>query len=1005
MPPHAVIVGAGVVGLSTALQLQNRGYEVTIIAEHMPGDPKTIKYTSPWAGAHHVSVATGADMRMHNFDKDTFEHMSRLIKEDPTVPLNFLRQVEYREDPRPHGSTDQVSLFERIYPDFRRLEQHELVPGTKFGASFTCIQIDTPNYLTWLRAKFERNGGTLHRARLLSLSHLMSAVPSLQKPDVIVNCSGLGANALVQDESVFPTRGQLVIVRAPWIKEGRTRLGKGVYTYTIPRKSGEVVLGGSADPHNTDSKPWPWLTEQIKRRCLELQPELLPPDKRENGTIDDLDVIELACGLRPTRKGGLRIEIEAQASDVPIVHCYGHGGYGYQTSWATASVAADLLLVKNLDSISSCRPHELPPCSSTAPSSGMSATTGGTGNYVPYTKSKRASTASMSGKVVIPASSSSSSLNAHGAAAAHAAPQSPTQRMQRTTNSQIHSPRPEKPQLNPTPNHFANQSVLNSSPSSSPNLARSPPPASTSSTSWQSHHQTPGSSSGAGTPLPFQNVSPGTSPFTIARRGPSPVKQVNPAQRGFSDLGTTEARTRNDQNGRSPEKRGKAPYHPSFQAQGVKRDRTDEFMARRKSKGESKKLEEGRLGRRLEKAGPSSENKSTTSTLASLAAFGENLRGKTAKELWSSVANSKSEIERAEQRIVNWQEDAEVTRCPICSAAFGLKTRRHHCRLCGRVVCFLPPTPLSPQPTTLAAETRPVPGSVRRERCSTFFTVEYQSKSSGEKPPVGVVSEVEPAEQEPAFASAFDKTPARPKDERKKVRICRDCLNTVLRQQMRDLPSRTPTWLKLYEVLVQLEKEIDDVLPEFQELVLGLQKPASVSTHSRPSAAAAEVMRKRLLTSLASYDTISRRVRDLPLSEGSMPGGSQDRLQRAIAARGSMFLSDKLALLRSLGDLEGSVNKKPISSASQMQQQQPRVQSLAALLAPGESPDTAAINEKVGAELEASAKLNVLLEQEALVRSYVEDANARRQFEDAASLKASLDELQAEIRAIKATLA
>lgn len=34
---------------------------------------------------------------------------------------------------------------------------------------------------------------------------------------------------------------------------------------------------------------------------------------------------------------------------------------------------------------------------------------------------------------------------------------------------------------------------------------------------------------------------------------------------------------------------------------------------------------------------------------------------------------------------------------------------------------------------------------------------------------------------------------------------------------------RTPTWIKLYEVLVQLEKEIDESLPEFQELVLGIQ--------------------------------------------------------------------------------------------------------------------------------------------------------------------------------------
>lgn len=43
------------------------------------------------------------------------------------------------------------------------------------------------------------------------------------------------------------------------------------------------------------------------------------------------------------------------------------------------------------------------------------------------------------------------------------------------------------------------------------------------------------------------------------------------------------------------------------------------------------------------------------------------------------------------------------------------------------------------------------------------------------------------------------------------------------RQQNKTLPVRTPTWIKLYEVLVQLEKEIEESLPEFQDLVLSVQ--------------------------------------------------------------------------------------------------------------------------------------------------------------------------------------
>ena len=73
-------LGTGVVGLSTAIRVQETGrYNVTIVAETFPTDPRTIRYTSHWAvsvlqsisndrvvlfssplqGAHHVSQAFG----------------------------------------------------------------------------------------------------------------------------------------------------------------------------------------------------------------------------------------------------------------------------------------------------------------------------------------------------------------------------------------------------------------------------------------------------------------------------------------------------------------------------------------------------------------------------------------------------------------------------------------------------------------------------------------------------------------------------------------------------------------------------------------------------------------------------------------------------------------------------------------------------------------------------------------------------------------------------------
>jgi D-amino-acid oxidase len=47
----------GVVGLSAAIRALEAGFKVTIFAETFPGDKKSIKYTSCWAAANHISVA------------------------------------------------------------------------------------------------------------------------------------------------------------------------------------------------------------------------------------------------------------------------------------------------------------------------------------------------------------------------------------------------------------------------------------------------------------------------------------------------------------------------------------------------------------------------------------------------------------------------------------------------------------------------------------------------------------------------------------------------------------------------------------------------------------------------------------------------------------------------------------------------------------------------------------------------------------------------------------
>lgn len=63
--------------------------------------------------------------------------------------------------------------------------------------------------------------------------------------------------------------------------------------------------------------------------------------------------------------------------------------------------------------------------------------------------------------------------------------------------------------------------------------------------------------------------------------------------------------------------------------------------------------------------------------------------------LWS-FSSGKNQRKQLEQSVVTWEDDASVTRCPFCQQEFSSYTfRRHHCRLCGRVVCGDPYTDCS----------------------------------------------------------------------------------------------------------------------------------------------------------------------------------------------------------------------------------------------------------------------------------------------------------------------
>lgn len=99
-------------------------------------------------------------------------------------------------------------------------------------------------------------------------------------------------------------------------------------SYIFPRPlGGGIILGGSRQENNSSPDIDYELAKDIMKKCCDLVPEL--------GKVEDLQVIGHGVGLRPSRKGGVRIEGERRGEwgGVGVVHAYGHSGAGYQSSW------------------------------------------------------------------------------------------------------------------------------------------------------------------------------------------------------------------------------------------------------------------------------------------------------------------------------------------------------------------------------------------------------------------------------------------------------------------------------------------------------------------------------------------------------------------------------------------------------------------------------------------------------------------------------------------------
>jgi len=246
-----------------------------------------------------------------------------LAKDEPGLTgVSFLKTYLFSSHRKDQVERPMMSRLGTTYRDCTE-EELGLVKSegeVLFGKYVETVQIEAKIYLQYLMKLFLAAGGKVVESKVDSLDSLG------EEYMVVVNCSGLGARYLCGDKTVLPLRGQVLRVSAPWI---RTALYHDD-VYIIPGQDW-VTVGGTRQYNDWMTEVSPHDSARIWSRAVAVFPQLA-----------GAEVVEEVVGLRPHRYMP-RVEAEYLKCGLPVIHNYGHCGYGVLSSPGTSQQATDIL--------------------------------------------------------------------------------------------------------------------------------------------------------------------------------------------------------------------------------------------------------------------------------------------------------------------------------------------------------------------------------------------------------------------------------------------------------------------------------------------------------------------------------------------------------------------------------------------------------------------------------------------------------------------------------------
>lgn len=307
------IIGAGIIGLLTALEFLDAGEEVLIFDQHDAGQGAS------WAGGGILSpmyawryptavnalaqygktmyqqlnqrckIITGVDFEIHDTGMLIFD------ESDFNIGLNYANEtqqnIHHSELLNQQQLHDLIPQLNQKFKQALYFPQIANVRNPRLLRSLIDYLKQQPKVQFYTQHKIENF--KIHRNKI---NTLISQNGELFHADAVILCTGAWSaqwqNLCHQALNIQPIHGQMVLFKTPpnWLKS----ICMNQVMYLIPRQDGHIVCGSSMSERGFDTS----LDSQISQSILQASFDMIP-------ALAQFPIVKQWAGLRPSSPNGI----------------------------------------------------------------------------------------------------------------------------------------------------------------------------------------------------------------------------------------------------------------------------------------------------------------------------------------------------------------------------------------------------------------------------------------------------------------------------------------------------------------------------------------------------------------------------------------------------------------------------------------------------------------------------------------------------------------------------